>query len=91
MRLNTVYEPDGFYFDDELKLNDCKCCKKSESKIEDAAIFLESIIKQLYNRDNLNVLELESDLDELCHLLNVDLIPGDLQIQRLKERGLYVA
>ena len=55
-----------------------------EDKIESAQDYLQSVIEKLYAKEDLDLLDLENSLDELCHALGVNLIPGDLQIQRKK-------
>ncbi len=47
-------------------------------KLESASYWVESLVERLYNKDEkCDVGMLESDLDELCHILNT----GDIQIQ----------
>lgn len=60
----------------------CRHCEENEQKLDHAKEWLESVVRQLYSKDKLDCLELENDLDELCHLLGVRMIPGDLTIAR---------
>ena len=63
----------------------CDGCDDKEVVLEQAGEYLSAIVKTLYNKENLDLSKLESDLDELCHLLNVKLMQGELQIQRKTE------
>src|SRR5688572_11463176 len=72
--------------------NGCQSCEKKEEKLEeleqrvdDAANRLAEVIEMLYSRENLDKVKLEKELDELCYLLQVNTIPGDLQICRSQE------
>ena len=70
------YEPD-YYPEYE-----CHKCDQKDKIVEKAGEYLSAIIKTLYNKDALDLGQLESHLDELCHLLDVKLEQGELQIQR---------
>jgi ATP-dependent RNA circularization protein (DNA/RNA ligase family) len=65
---------------------ECKNCEDKEGKIDTAKEFLTSVVHRLYSKDTLDVCELENDLDELCYALGVELLPGELQIQRKVEK-----
>ncbi len=80
---------DDFY-DDSFTKKFCSKCNDQEEKLEYAKEFMKGVISQLYSGKELNLLELEGDLDELCHYFGIKLIPGDLQIERLSRRQ-YVA
>lgn len=71
------YEPADYYPSFE-----CPYCDDKEEKLYQAKELLELVIGFLYGDDILSVHELEKNLDNLCHLLDVDLIPTDLNIQR---------
>ena len=72
---------DGFYSKKE-----CRCCLEKEQTMDHAANYLEAIVKQLYNKETLDAFHLEYCLDELCHLMGVKTIAGDLQVQRKVEK-----
>lgn len=53
-----------------------------QKKLERAFYWVESIVERLYNKEEgCDVGMLESDLDELCHILGVKMNTGDIQIQ----------
>ena len=54
-------------------------------KLEQAAHFMEEIVKQLYMKEPLNLEILDHCIAEICHYLNVKLGVGSLQIVRKKE------
>jgi hypothetical protein len=60
----------------------CKECQEKDQTLDNAASFLEAIVKQLYSKDTLDRNLLEFQLDELCHYLGVKTVPGDLTITR---------
>lgn len=80
------YSPtDGYYEMEDHP--ECRDCEKKEGTMHEAKNYLESIVQMLYSKDMLDLHKFEDTLDELCHLLNVKLLPEDLQIQRrTKER-----
>lgn len=81
--MTTMFDRDTWLHEDEVKqIYKCASCEKNEEYMEEAHEYLTSIVKQLYSREPINLLELESDLDELCARFEVKLIPGDLQISR---------
>ena len=47
---------------------------------------LEKILNMLYSSSYLDKVELENNLDELCYLLKVRTISGDIQIERTPEK-----
>lgn len=63
----------------------CFGCEDKEDKLSRSAEYLENIVKMLYSKKPLNVIDLEAELDGLCYLLDVKTIPDDLQIERKKE------
>ena len=69
---------------------ECKHCLEKEQTLDLASQHLERIIKTLYSRQYLDKVELENSLDELCHLLQVPTISGDLQIVRSPEEVKHV-
>lgn len=68
----------------------CSECEDHSERYLHAKEFMEAVVKQLYNGKELDVLELEGDLDELCHYFDIPLKYGDLKIERLR-RSQYVA
>ena len=68
----------------------CRQCEENWQKIDDAAHFLQEVVKQLYSTKDLDVDILEHCLDEMCHILNVKMCPGDIQIERSKNYARMV-
>jgi len=83
--INDYSQPDSWYEEDYIPQNTCRSCEENEQKLDCAKEILESLVKMLYSRGVLNLNKLEENLDELCHLLQVKMIPGDLQIERAKQ------
>lgn len=81
---NAWYEPTDSWYEPEERIPD-----PNATILDDAGDLLKSIVKRLYSKDNLEPLMLERDLDDLCHLLKVRLLDGDLQIERKKENHLW--
>ena len=69
---------------------ECKCCLEKEQTVDEASQYLEKIIKILYGREYLDKVALENCLDELCHLLQVKTIAGDLQVTRSSEEIKHI-
>jgi len=61
-------------------LHECDC--EDESLVEKAQEYLKGILDQLYGYEEINVELLENNLDELSHLLGVELPGGILSVQR---------
>lgn len=68
--------------DDEYFQYECKHCDEKQEIIGEAGEWLEEIVKQVYSKDNLDIHHFENCLDMLCHLLNVKMNTGDIQISR---------
>lgn len=64
---------------------ECRCCLEKEQTMDLANMHLQRIVDALYARNQLDKIDLENNLDELCHLLQVPTKPGDLQISRSTE------
>lgn len=79
-------------FDEEYEEHDkvCYACEAKDEKLERASEFLDAIVKQLYSRQPLEEVDLEYQLDELCHLLNVQIGAGDLTIERKNTKPQYL-
>lgn len=77
--------------DDFYEERSCLECNEKGEIIEKAGEFLNSIINQLYTREELNTIELESNLDELCYLLDVNIGKGDLTIERKNKVPTYLS
>ena len=60
----------------------CRNCEMNEQKLDDASEFLEEIVKQLYNTEELDSSILEHCLDELCYLLRVPMNKSNLNVVR---------
>jgi hypothetical protein len=73
--LDRDLEPDYDY--------DCACseCDVHETKLEQAGRLVRNILKHLYVKGVFDNVELEFLLDDLCGVLKVDIIPGDMQVQ----------
>lgn len=57
-------------------------------KIESASYWLESILRRIYSKEkHLDKFLLECDLDELCHILGVEMPKGPVQIDRKIIKG----
>lgn len=63
----------------------CHNCDAAESNKENMQEFLKSIMEQLYSAEPLNVAKLEDDLDNLCFQMNMEIMPGEMQVQRLEK------
>lgn len=59
----------------------CDECEKKDYKLDNAKDFLTGIMDQLYGKEKFDLALLEFRLDELCHYLDVEPMPGDLQIE----------
>lgn len=63
-----------------------------KEQLEDTIFHLkrhfENIMDHLYGHNNLDILALETDIDEVCHLLDIHIREGDLQIARYKRKVL---
>lgn len=63
-----------------------------KEQLEDTIFHLkrhfESVMDHLYGHNSLDLLALENDIDEICHLLDVEIRDGDLQIARHKRKVL---
>jgi transposase-like protein len=79
--------------DEEYEYHDNVCfeCEERNEKLERAADFLDNIVKILYSNQPLETVDLEYNLDELCHLLNVDMGKGDLTIERKNKQTKYLS
>lgn len=69
---------------------ECRCCLEKEQTMDLASYHLEKITQMLYSKDYLDKVALENSLDELCRLLQVKMIAGDLQIKRPAEEMKHV-
>lgn len=61
---------------------ECRKCEERIKKIHYAAANLENILDYIYGNKEFNALDLENELDELCHELGVELRTSDMQIQQ---------
>jgi hypothetical protein len=82
---NRYSQPDSWYEEDYIPEKICRTCEENEQKIDCAKEILETLVQMLYSKGSLNLNKFEENLDELCHLFQVKLLPGDLQIERTKE------
>lgn len=64
---------------------ECSKCTEKEQTIDLASMHLERIVAMLYSSDYLDKVKLENSLDELCYLLQVPTISGDIRINRSPE------
>ena len=78
------YKPDSWYQDDIEPDYRCRECEEKLTTLETASEYLASVVKQLYSKEDLDVGMLESDIDQLCFLLDIKLIDQEMQIQRKK-------
>ena len=74
----------SYYQDDtyETQRYQCSDCRSMEQKIDDAKEYLQGVLDALYSSHSLDTGMLESNLDELCRILEVKPNLGELQIQR---------
>lgn len=63
----------------------CNYCEETQGNKDNIREFLQSIMNQLYSSEPLNVARLEDDFDNLCHQLDIKIMPGEMQIQRLEK------
>lgn len=75
-----------FEYEDQFEYDRPRChrCEETEMKFDRATEFLEAVLDELYGDKQLNHLNLERYLDELCHYMNVKIHPDELQIDRVK-------
>ena len=66
----------------------CHKCEEHEEKMLHGQEYLEKILAQLYGKGAIDLIELENNLDELCHFFKIKPTPGDLNIDRRKARIL---
>jgi hypothetical protein len=59
------------YYDCHPDYSSCRECEIFENSQYEASIVLTSILNQLYDDSPLNLLDLESDLEDLCHQLDI--------------------
>lgn len=65
----------------------CGGCEEKDQTLDYASEHLEVLVKQLYSTESLDLARVEDALDELCHLLQVKIHPGMLQIERKGKRS----
>lgn len=63
---------------------ECLECERKDKKLADVKYWLESIVEQLYAKENLNQEYFERNLEELCAVVGMDIPLSSLQIQRKK-------
>jgi len=68
----------------------CKRCEKNEQTFDLARDYLKEIVNELYSMQKLDKRKLESALDELCWLLEVRTIDGEMQVERMKTRDVFI-
>lgn len=72
-----VMEPDCWF--DKMYF-DCSRCEKDEVNYQEAQYRLKLVLRDLYNKENFDLIDLEHDLDDLCHCLNVHLQKGQIKL-----------
>lgn len=82
---NSFGPTDSWYEPDCEPDYSCYKCDEKQTVIDEAGEWLKTLVKQLYSKEKLDLLEFENNLDELCHLLNIQIGKGDLNIQRKSE------
>lgn len=73
-----MYDP----YEDEWEHNSDYIHKSELPDLDLMGQKLAIVVKQLYSRSALDKSDLESNLDDLCDMLNVSINLGDLQIER---------
>lgn len=79
----SYFAPDSYYeLDDEPQGHTKKEFSELYDKIDNSQIFLEAIVKQLYSTQELDIVEFERDLENLCYYLDVRFNAEPIQIVR---------
>ncbi len=68
-----IYEPDYDQTDSR------------DDTIHECKEIVKDIVTALYNKDKLDMGDLESNFEELCHVLSIRMPNGDLQIEKKKQ------
>lgn len=64
----------------------CVDCEEKKPKIEEAKEYLEHLISLLYGDSELEPLEVDEDISEICHRLQVEIPQGRPKIYREKKQ-----
>lgn len=73
----NYYEPDDY-----APIRECSDCDDKQFVLDSSKDILRNIIEQIYSKKDLDLLKLEEDLDDLCHLLDVPIIAEDINVVR---------
>jgi hypothetical protein len=68
----------------------CKQCEKNEQTFDLARDYLKEIIGELYSTAVLDKNKLECALDELCWLLGIRTIDGEIQVDRKRAQNVFI-
>ena len=74
--------------EEDAYAEECHECSEKGETLFCAKKRLEKVVERLYDVKPLYTLALEEDLDELCFLLGIKLVPKDLLIARTKPINL---
>ncbi len=80
--MSEVYAPNWYYEVDDYKENECSNCMANDQRIDIAREALQLLIDRMYSTVAFDEARFESDLDDLCYSLGLDIPKGDLQIMR---------
>lgn len=81
-----MFEEDSYELEKE-----CFRCFENEKAFSRAHQFLHSLVKRLYHSKECDLAQIESDLDELCYMFQVDVPQGEMQVQKKTEIPSYLA
>jgi len=70
------------YYNEDPYHPGCYDCEEKEKQLYRAKDWLESIVEQLYSKEELDLKRFEDHLDELCHQLDIKLENRLIMIQR---------
>lgn len=69
---------------------ECSECEEKTEAFEDAAEYLTGILEEIYSTSNLDLELLEHNIENLCHVLNVKMPDGDVQVLRKPQPSLLL-
>ena len=70
------------YYDEPYCEAECFECESKDNQLDDVKYWLKYLLDQLYSSKELDLIELERTLEELGHIVNVNLPERDLSIER---------
>lgn len=79
--MGNVYAPDWYYELDCEREYECKDCLEYEQRLELAREALELLMNRMYSKSDWDEGMFESDLDNLCYALQINIRHDKLQIK----------